>query len=477
MAYVATSANSSRKLRIGVLPLARPTFDVPFAEETARAAFAALDAAGCDIVGPRALLFDAESTRRALDELQAHQLDLVLILQVTFCDATMAVAIAEAIAAPLAIWAFPEPRTGGRLRLNAFCGMNLAAHALGRAGKSYACLYGAPDRSTLSDDLRAIAAGGGASARAPDAPPPTQDGLAIADAALDRLRGARIGLIGEHPAGFDTCRYEPHALRSLTGASVSQISLGDLFARAARVSDATVATARDSTARAIGGLDAVDQPQLAKSFRILGAFEELVREQQYAALAVRCWPETFTEFGCAACGPMGMMSEAGTPCACEADVYGAATALLMQEIAGAPAYLVDIVDMDDESDTGVVWHCGSAPLSMADPQTPAIATIHSNRRMPLLQEFALKPGRVTVARLSQARNATTLFVGGGEMLRAPKSFSGTSGVIRFDALAGTVLKRMMGEALEHHVAIVYGDHRAALRAAGARMGAPVKELG
>lgn len=468
----------TKKLNIGVLALARPTFDVPFAEEMASRAFAALDQSGHTIIGSRNLLFDADATAQALQKLRDEALDLVLILQVTFTDATMTVKIAETLAAPLAIWAFPEPRTGGRLRLNAFCGLNLAAHALGRAGKTFGWLYGAPGRDGMADELLHIAAGNQIRMQAP---PSSAIVTAVdserARAVLAKLQDKKIGLVGDHPAGFDTCRYDADALKTLTGVSVQPVALARVFAKAAAVTKEQVAETRAQTGKMIAGLEGVDQPQLEKSFQLYGAFDSLKDENGFSALAVRCWPEMFTEFGCAACGPMGLLNEQKTPCACEADVYGAVTALMMQEMAGAASYLVDVVDMDCDSNTGVVWHCGSAPLSMADPETPPIAQIHSNRKMPLLQEFALKPGRVTVARLSQARNETTLYIGGGEMVRAPKSFTGTSGVLRFDAPAKTVMQRMMDECLEHHVAIVYGDHRAPLRALGEKMGLRVKELG
>ncbi len=50
------------------------------------------------------------------------------------------------------------------------------------------------------------------------------------------------------------------------------------------------------------------------------------------------------------------------------------------------------------------------------------------------------------------------------MLRAPKSFSGTSGRMRFDQPAGEVLHTVLAEGLEHHVAITYGNHVPALLA-------------
>ena len=173
---------------------------------------------------------------------------------------------------------------------------------------------------------------------------------------------------------------------------------------------------------------------------------------------------------------MAMTSQGGVPCACEADVCGAVTSLLLQAITDAPPFMADLVDVDREGDSAVVWHCGLAPVSMADPDQKPRAGIHSNRRMPLLGEFALAPGRVTLARLSQSRGLLRLVVAGGEMLKAPQSFSGTSGVIRFDRPAGEVLDRILEEGIEHHYSLAYGDCRATLRAVAERLSLPLLEL-
>lgn len=116
-------------------------------------------------------------------------------------------------------------------------------------------------------------------------------------------------------------------------------------------------------------------------------------------------------------------------------------------------------------------------MSMADPAYTIEGTIHSNRKLPLLFQFPLKPGRVTVARLHHLpETGYRLVIGGGEMLSAPPSFSGTSGVIRFDRPVMEVFDRIMQEGLEHHVCIVYGDFRAALVAYARLAGLPVLEL-
>ncbi len=169
-----------------------------------------------------------------------------------------------------------------------------------------------------------------------------------------------------------------------------------------------------------------------------------------------------------------MQGEARVPCACEADVWGALSQLALQRIADAPVFLVDLVDLDPEDDTAVVWHCGQAPRSMSGGE--AHATIHTNRRMPLLYEFPLKAGRVTFLRLSQARGEAKAVIASGAMLDRPMAFTGTSGALRFDAPAHDVLARVMDSGLEHHMALAYGDHAPALERLAAGLGFPVINL-
>jgi L-fucose isomerase-like protein len=461
---------------IGLLPLARPTFDIPFAEENLAHCLAALESSGHTIIGARSLLFDGAATEAALAELKAQKLDLVLVLQITFTDASMTVRIARENLAPLAIWAIPEPRAGGRLRLNSFCGLNLAAHALGLAGQSLRWHYGAPEapgtQASIADMVQGVT-------RAAGFAPPAEPNMNDLQAALhikQSISGRSIGLIGEHPAGFDTCAYDTDKLNALAGVSVTPITLAEVFDVGRTIEPAQIAATRAFVTKRLEGLDDMDKGQLSKSLSLYHAFETIKHRTSSSALAVRCWPEMFTDYGCAACGPLGLMTEGKTPCACEADVYGALTTMILQEVSGAPSWLVDIVDMDATSDTGVFWHCGSAPLSMADGEVQPRAQIHSNRRMPLLQEFTLKPGRVTIARISQARGTTSMVLAGADILRAPMSFTGTSAVVRFDRKADVVTQAIMEFGLEHHVGIAYGEHRGTLRALAKHMNIPVVEL-
>jgi hypothetical protein len=469
-----SDAGTESQPRLAVIALARPTFDMEFAGTRLAAMLSRLkDATGTQGTEPL-MVTDSDSAAAAMATLGTREFDAILILQLTFTDAAFIAELAETFAQPLSIWAVPEPRLGGRLRLNAFCGLNLAAHALGLNERLFSWLYVDPDDRRAGDGLARLL-----SAQHQVVPlfgQAARGDAAAGQALLSGLRGRRIGRIGAHPTGFHTCAYDPLKLRALAGIEVDELDLSQLFDAARSVPEEAAEMVRAEAGGSLRGLDAVDQGQLNRSLKLKSALSEMQRGGAYDAFAIRCWPEPFTDYGGAVCGPVSMMGEARVPCACEADVYGAVSQLLVQAVSGAAVFLTDIVDMDGEDDSGVVWHCGQAPASMAADPEAMEATIHTNRRMPLLYQFALKPGRVTLARISQARGQTCLVLGAGDVLDRPMAFTGTSGVVRFDGGTGQALDRLIAGGIEHHLVLAYGDHREALQnfAAAARL--PVLDL-
>jgi L-fucose isomerase-like protein len=447
--------SNSETLRVGVLSLARPTFDVPFAEQVCADAWNLLEKIPVNWIGSRELLFDAESVESQIAKLKKESIDLLLIMQLTFTDATMTVKLAESFDVPLFFWSFPEKRTGGRLRLNSLCGVNLASHALGKSGIQcdyINCSPNDPETSeTLSSWIRAFQT-------------------------RKNLSQTKIAVIGKHPDGFHTCAFDSGKLNEISGVKIEQMELEDLFDEAEKIEQKTVNLIRNELDSKISGLELVEQESLEKSIRILSALRKKAESEGFQGFSVRCWPEFFTEYGCAACGAMGILNSQGIASGCEADVYGTISTLILNWLGGEPSFIADLVDIDKSDDTGVFWHCGLAPLNMADPDAPVEAGIHSNRKKPLVNEFALKPGNITIFRLSQSLNLSRMVIGKGKMIKAPKSFSGTSGVIRFDKPSTQVLDTIIKEGLEHHYAITYSDVYKPLKILARQLKLPVLEL-
>jgi L-fucose isomerase-like protein len=424
-------------MHLAFIPIARPTFDVTLASDMAARAYENLQSAGFSVDGSPDLIMDMDAANAAAQNFAQNPPDLLLIFQASFADSTMVAMLAEKVPAPVMFWAVPEERVGGRLRLNSFCGINLAGHSLRRAGFVYDYVYAPPDDASAINKIQAVAR---------------------AAVTKKRLMQTRIGRIGENPAGFDTCLVNHDALKRQLGVEVVQLSLDDAFA-AARSADAQKVAAIAGEVRArVADVDTLDETATNGTFSTYVALRGMADDQGLDGLAVRCWPEFFTEMGCSACGAMSMLSDGLTPASCEADVNGTITQFILQSISGQAAFGSDLVAFDADEDVAILWHCGLAPLSMADPDVQPRATIHSNRKMPLLMEFPLKPGRVTLARLSEATGELRLVVAGGQMIQAPPSFTGTTGTLRFDCGTSAAMDTILREGLEHHLSLTYGDH-------------------
>nr|WP_319514953.1 L-fucose/L-arabinose isomerase family protein [uncultured Cohaesibacter sp.] len=440
---------------VGVVALGRPTFDVPYAEEILAKAWQNLEKLDVELIGKPELLFDADAVLAALPALKERKLDMLLLLQVTFTDATMTVELGKQVDAPLVMWSFPEARTGGRLRLNSFCGVNLASHALSRNDLGIDYIHDAPDSAAARDRLMVLARAG---------------------AVVNDLQGARMKLVGHHPDGFDACNFKAEQLKATFGVEVDQTPILDFIKEVKELPESVADAPYERRAKDFPNLAELDQDATRKTLKVYSKLRQEADDKGYKGVAVRCWPDFFTEYGCAACGALALLNEDHTPGGCEADMLGVLTSVVLQNASGGSVFNTDLVDVNLEDDTIVFWHCGQAPIDMADREQTIQGTIHSNRKLPLLSEFPLKPGRITVARFSQGHEKLRLILAGAEMIKAPLAFSGTAGTAKPDIPVAEFLDRMISEGLEHHTALTYGDHRPVLRAIAKRLGIEVVEL-
>ncbi len=473
---------------VGVVAVGRTTFDLEAAETLVAAAVRSLgDAGWTSRPSDPTIVADLAGVDAAFDAAAAGAPDAIVVLQATFADATMAIRLDELArdaGIPLVVWSFPEPRTGERLRLNALCGANLASFSLRRRGSDAAFVHRSPTDATDAVATAIADAAHPLRRTWPDveeAPATTGEVRARARAVAARVADATIGVIGDHPVGFEPCAYDRADVERLTGATVDRVELDDLFGAADAVTPVRLARIRErvtATADLDPGLEEVG---LEQSLRLYGGLHALSDRREWKAVATRCWPECPRNYGGAACAAQGMLADDGIPAMCEADLAGAITALVLREVAHADPFVADVVDLDADEGTSAIWHCGQAPTSLAAPGERLRGTIHPNTRRALIHEFALAPGPVTVARLTQAgpdeARRWALVVGAGELLDAPRPFAGTCGVLRWDRPAAEVVGTILDHGLEHHVAVVPGDHREVLVALAAEWGLPVLRLG
>ena len=271
-------------LRVALVAIAQPTFDVPLAQSVANCTLAQLPGNWRATLGPGAdLLMDEEAARQAIAGLLEETIDVVVFLQASFADSAMAASITETLVdrrIPFLLWAVPDRRDGGRLRLNSLCGINLLGHALSRRGIDYAYVHQPADSP--------------AACRACDAPGPGRTG--------------RIPALWPMPVSDSLVNHLPASIpapmtrqisSALLGAEVFPLTLETILEAARHAQPEPRAKFIARTGQIIDNLAALDPDAVGGTAGVFVALQDAINTHELSGVAVRCWPEFFTELGCA----------------------------------------------------------------------------------------------------------------------------------------------------------------------------------
>ena len=438
---------------IGYFGLARETFDIPLAKKKFFQAKKLLSSLDPNVKGIDELITNNQTSKKALNFFKNNTFNKIVIFQTTFTDARFILNFTKIINKPICILAFHEPRTGGRLRLNSVCGLNLGMHSLIKNKIVPHFIIINKNKSLYKKQLSKFIKKKYLNNKIENW---KKLSLLKNKKLLVKIQTQNIGIIGTRPDGFDTCDYNSKEIKEKINFNIKKFSLNSLFTESKKVNKLNITKTKSLITKNLKGIKKLNQEELEKSISIYHGLESLKEKKNIQAFAVRCWPEMFTKFGCASCGPMAMMNEKKISCACEADVLGSISCNILNQLNGKPSLLVDIVDVDEKDNSAVFWHCGLAPISMSK-KGEARAGIHSNRQKPLLHDFSLKPGKITIFRVSKSANKFKFFLMKGEIKNRKNSFSGTSGVVSLGNNTSNKIQKMFKGGLEHHVAFTYGN--------------------
>lgn len=468
-------------MKCAVVPVARPTFDTQKAAALTDQAFALLNEVGFSVNGSTTLVMTPDDLAAARAEL-IDDADIYILLQSSFSDASPAVALLSEKTAPVLLWSVREPgKVGERLLLNSMCGSNLAAHALLHAGKKIYHLHGNPDEAQTRQSLQNIIAG-----KLPEVvEPKMMSETPLADEAqvdsiLKSIRGTKIGAIGDAPPGFTPCVYDANQLQKLFGIEVEPLTVDEIFARIAAADNDDVAAEYAAAVAAQPSLGSVNKEEATKVSATTVVLDDWKTKSELAAIAVRCWPEFPTQLGACPCGALGRMADRGTATACERDVLGAVTMLLMEKLGAGTTYLVDVVDQDPTQNLIRLWHCGAAATSLAANPADATQFTHCNRKLGVAGNFPLKTGPVVVARLDQdvdPNNPTglRLIVSNGESIPAENQFQGNTATVKMEISAEAFVNGLITRGFPHHLVMAWTDIRPQLRQMAKLLSIPLIE--
>ena len=99
----------------------------------------------------------------------------------------------------------------------------------------------------------------------------------------------------------------------------------------------------------------------------------------------------------------------------------------------------------------------AAPSLAGDPKR-ALVRVHMRTATGATVEFPFPEGTATLAKLLRPRDGKLrLFVARGQVIPSGDGVRGSVATVRPEPSAAAFLDTMMREAVEHHIALVYGD--------------------
>ncbi len=425
------------------VPVGAPTFHLESAAEQFERSKKLLSSIDEGFVFPDEMLLTLDLLTAFLDGVSP---DVVVFQNITFANAAFVSELKRRFDCPVLLWTLREPVIdGGRLRLNSLTGAYSAANAMHAFGDdSFGYVFGSPDEARTRAEIASF----------------------IEAARLKKqMRSLRMAAVGHTPQGFGFGRALDTELMNKFGVELVSVEARELIALAKSYSDDECEEYLKKSECAMCGLAKTPEKNRRDYARLYKAYSEYVSKNGIGALASRCWPDFFTDFGTPVCSVLSMLGDDGVAAACEADIYGALSMWMGMSLSGSPTFFGDPVSLDEGDNSITFWHCGAAACSLARRDTGAVVGVHPNRKIGPAMDFGCEAyPEVTVLRVGKKPDGSfRFFVCEGEALDKPKQFTGTSIVVRTKNDCRGIVERSVKMGFEPHFAVIRGHHAAALK--------------
>lgn len=429
--------------QVAYVPVGVPTFHLESAQEQFEKSISLLRGIESETVVPEKMLLTLNDLTAYLDTLTP---DAIVFQNLTFANAAYMTEVLRRFAGiPVLLWTLREPVIdGGRLRLNSLTGAYSAANTLHQFGvERFTHVLGAPDEPYTKKRLTAFVA---------------------AAKVRTALRSLRIAAIGHTPQGFGFGRALDAELTATFGATLDAIEARELIQAARAYSDADCVDFLDKSIKSTRGFEQTPEKNQLDHARLYKAYTDYITKNHIGALASRCWPDFFTDYGTPVCAVLSLLNDDGVAAACEADVYGALSMWIGMQLSGEPVFFGDPVSVDDEESSITFWHCGAAACSLARRDTGAVVGVHPNRKIGPAMDFGCEAvPEVTIFRVGRKPDGSfRFFVREGKALDKPKQFTGTSIVVQTEMDAQTIVEGSIEDGFEPHFVVIKGWHADAL---------------
>ncbi|MCI1208478.1 MAG: fucose isomerase [Treponema sp.] len=421
-------------MQIVYVPIGVPTFDLGEAEKQFEMSKQLLFEIDSLICVPEKILLSLESIATFLAR---YNPDLVIIQNITFANSEYCSEVVSRTTCPVLLWTLREPDSnGGRLKLNSLTGAFSAGnvmYALGRSDFEY--IIGAPDEVSLKTKI---------------------EHYVKATKVYYQLKKLSLAAIGGTPQGFGFGRALDAELRRFFGVRLISAESRELMKKAALYTTEELDCYKKEIEKSCIGTEKIPAKNFEGYLRLRKAYADFISENTIGALASRCWPDFFTEYGTPVCAVLSMLNNTGIPATGESDIYGALTMYIAWRFTGTPAFFGDPVAMNEDMNTITYWHCGMAAPKLTDK---AFLGVHPNRKIGPVMDFGCKSAdTATVIRIGRKPDGKfRMLIITGSIPAAPRQYSGTSVVFKPETAVGNLVYTTVKDGWEPHYIVVFSN--------------------
>ena len=416
-----------RKARIGVVCLTRKTYDY----ETAFSLYLSR----CEEMEKdtsvqwkiyKENVIEPEDAVGAIHYLLQEEVDAVIMVSGTFHLGHLALMINDALKKPILLWGFDElPYNGGKIRLNAVCGVNLDASNLYKAGVDNFVV-------TIGDKV--------------------DENWIKAIKGLVAIKTTTIGIVGYRAQGFYNVGIDELNLYKNTGLLINHYEISDLFKMQA--SEEVIKKEKEYILSSFD-VSQLNDKQVDLVARLVASTLLFLKEKNVDALAIRCWPEFAATYGISPCAMMSILQGRGILLACEGDVEALISMICVKALGEATPFMADLSQVNFKEDYALLWHCGVAPCSLWDKKCVRSLDTYFAGGKGVTAGFVLKEGDFSIFRIDTARGKTRLFYEEGTALPMEKLLTGTFAKVKFAHSVKDVLDEVVNNGIAHHVIMGY----------------------
>jgi len=419
-----------QKIRLGVVCLARKTFDFNSAQEIFYKIKNNLrEIENIDYTLIDGLLIEVKDAKQAAKFLLSKNIDGIIVISGTFHLGHLVLELDKVIKKPILLWGLNElPYNGGKIRLNSICGVNLDASNLYKSGNRqyHSVLSDAIDENWI-DAIRVKVA----------------------------LENAHLGLAGFRASGFFNLSINESECFNQTGILLDHYELEELFK--IEVPKDEVGE-KENKIREIFYISGITKIQVQKVAELSVKIKTFVDKNNLTALAIRCWPEFAASFGISPCAAMSILQSEGYILGCEGDVEGTISMLAHRAMGAETPFLADLSQVDLKEDFALMWHCGVAPCNLWDGKCIRSLDTYFAGGKGVTADFVMKEGEVSILRFDSAQNEYRVFLQKGVGIPMEKILKGTYLKVRFENNINEVLNKVIYNGIAHHVSLAYGNY-------------------